>query len=167
MTSPDFFPILVIVSSPVEQSLNGQVQLPSALLNVMTYRTVGTIITRTFAGNNWSEPHNVKFVCMACMSVRTSQSTQLDTHTVYCAPLLNMCAYCPASFIEQVCPTVRPHLHGTNRERIATETWDERATTLHHLCIAISCSYSPHNVLHSPGACSLLLDQMEISDTLE
>ena len=68
MTSPALFPILVSVSSLVEQSLNGQVHLSSALPNVMTYRTNGTIITRTFAGNNWSEPHNVKF-CLHGMYV--------------------------------------------------------------------------------------------------
>ena len=41
---------------------------PPALLNVMTYRTNGTITTITFAGNNWSEPHNVKF-CLHGMYV--------------------------------------------------------------------------------------------------
>ena len=75
---------------------------------------------------------------------------------LYCAPLLpsRVLIVLPhsVSFIEQVCPTGRPHLSNAyrGRGRMATETLEERAAALCCLHVAIPHSRSPQKVLHSP-----------------
>ena len=111
--------------------------------------------------NNCSEPHtstfNVKF-CLYGIYVNTYITVNSIGHS-YCLRLLNMCAYCAllhSVSLHQACPTVRPHLHGTDRERIVTETWDATYTLL-YLAHTLPTMFYIHLVV-----CSLLLDQMDI-----
>jgi len=89
-----------------------------------------------------SEPHTSVFNVELCLY------RSLISHTV----TATMCAYCPAPFIKQLCPTVRPHLSDTDRGRRKRWLW-RLGTKEPPCCTAYALlppSHSPHNVLHSP-----------------
>ena len=79
------------------------------------------------------------FVCMACMSDRTSWPAQLVTvtHTVNHICLLSCLIPSPPSSMSNYDSTLE-WCWQMEREETAAETRHERATALHHLCVATS-----------------------------